>query len=84
MGTPEWQWWKELEATEKAARRQSWQAAWNGQAGRWIVLAGFGVLAVFKFARGAWVFGLGYLACAVGFFVAYSIEASRRRKRPEP
>lgn len=81
MGTPEWQWWKEFEATEAGTRRPSWQAAWNGAAVRWVVLVGFLVLAGFKFADGAWLFGSCYLACAVGFFVAYGIEAGRRRGR---
>ncbi|MFN2606579.1 MAG: hypothetical protein ABR511_01595 [Acidimicrobiales bacterium] len=82
MGTPEWQWWKEFEATEARARRTRWQEVWQSPGVRWVVLAGWLALAGFKFADGAWLFGLAYLACAVGFFVAYGVEARRRRRGP--
>jgi len=45
-----------------------------------VVLAGGLVLAAFKFADGAWVFGLAYVACAIGFFVGYTLEAQRHRQ----
>jgi hypothetical protein len=84
VGAPEWQWWKEFEATEPGSGKRSWRAAWSGAAVRWVVLAGFLVLAAFKFGDGAWLFGLVYLACAIGFFVAYGIEAGRRRRSTGP
>lgn len=83
MGGSDWQWWKEFEATGPGAPRSSWQEAWRHPAVRWVVLAGGLVLAAFKFADGAWMFGLAYAACAIGLFVGYTLEA-RRRARGHP
>jgi len=80
----EWRWWEEFEETDSGSdsvddrRRAERRVA---TVLRWAATAGWSLLAVFKALDGAWLFALGYAACAVGFFVAYGV-ASRRRRSP--
>ncbi len=81
----EWRWWEEFEETDRGSdsiddrrRRAERRVA---IVLRWAATVGWSLLAVFKALDGAWLFALGYAACAVGFFVAYGV-ASRRRRSP--
>ena len=87
MAGREWRWWEEFERTDPEsdstpARR--WRAERRvAVVLRWAATLGWSVLAVFKAREGAWLFALGYAACAVGFFVAYGVAARRRRPPPD-
>jgi len=85
MSRREWRWWEEFDETDPGSkssgdgrRRAELRAA---VVLRWAATVGWSLLAVFKALDGAWLFALGYAACAVGFFVAYGV-ASRRRRDP--
>ncbi len=85
MGSREWRWWEEFDDTDPGSgstadhrRRAELRLL---LVLRWAATIGWSLLAVFKAREGAWLFALGYAACAVGFFVAYGV-AFRRRRSP--
>ncbi len=80
MDTHEWRWWEEFEKTEPAGDGQRR----NALVIRWVVTAGWAVLAIFKLLSGAWVFASAYAVVGVGFFVAYGIGSHRHRRRTGP
>ena len=79
MGTHEWRWWEEFEQTEPG--RDHGQR--NALVLRWVVTAGWAVLALFKLLAGAWLFALAYAVASVGFFIAYGVGVRRHRNRSD-
>ena len=80
MGTHEWRWWEEF---EKTAPNHD-QSRRNATVIRWVVTAGWSILALFKLMAGAWLFALVYAALAAGFFVAYGFGFRRQQRRRGP
>ncbi len=80
MGTHEWRWWEEFEKTERPVDR----GQRNAVIIRWVVTAGWFVLALFKLLAGAWLFALVYAIVGVAFFVAYGIGFRRYGNQPGP
>lgn len=85
MAGREWRWWEEFDKSDpdvggadhqrRSAERQVLVVL------RWAATLGWSLLALFKARSGAWLFALGYAACAVGFFVAYGVALRRRGTR---
>ncbi len=85
MSGREWRWWEEFDETDPGSPSSA-DLRRRGELRvllvlRWASTTGWSLLAVFKAREGAWLFALGYAACALGFFVAYGV-ATRRRRSP--